>query len=98
MAKHKPHTIPDNERIITPKELCERIPLDRSTIWRMVQSGHFPAPIHLGTSRIGWRLSVVLQWIADREANPAAARTYFARNQRERTGNERWQKVVKGGA
>jgi prophage regulatory protein len=76
--KPRPRLSPD-DRIIDPKELLERIPLDRSTIYRMVQEGRFPAPIQLTTCRIGWRLSSVLQWISEREANPVQARSFFGR-------------------
>ena len=43
--------------ILTTNELLERMPLDRSTIWRMVRDGTFPPPIRLTPSRNGWRLS-----------------------------------------
>jgi len=71
-----------DERIISAAELLERIPLDRSTIWRMVQEGRFPPPIKLTRSRIGWRWSSVAAWLAEREANPVEARLYFGRNKR----------------
>jgi prophage regulatory protein len=77
-AKPKPaRPIPDNERIITLKEVCERIPLTRQSIWRMARDGRFPPPIRLTASRVGWRLSLILAWIADRESNPPAPRKYF---------------------
>jgi prophage regulatory protein len=66
-----------DERILETAELLKRIPLDRSTIWRMVRDGRFPAPIQLTTSRIGWRLSSILNWLSERETNPVEARRYF---------------------
>jgi prophage regulatory protein len=79
MAKHKtkPSTPVADERILETRELLERIPLDRSTIWRMVQEGRFPAPIQLTTFRIGWRWSAVLQWLSEREKNPLERRAFF---------------------
>ena len=82
MAKNKTASkdetsLRDDERIITCEELLERIPLDRSTLWRMAREGRFPKPIQLTPSRIGWRWTAVLAWLADREANPVEARAYF---------------------
>ena len=66
----------DDERIITTADLLARVPLDRSTVHRMVRAGTFPAPITLTASRIGWRWSAVARWLAEREANPPRRRTY----------------------
>lgn len=79
-----PPTGSELERIVTAEELLERIPLDRSTIWRMCRDGRFPAPIQLTPSRIGWRWSAVLAWLDDREANPVEARLYYRRKKSAR--------------
>jgi len=71
MAKHRTTKSAESladDRILDAEELLARIPLDRSTIYRMVQAGTFPAPLQLTSSRIGWRLSSILQWLAAREA------------------------------
>lgn len=68
-----------DERVLTTEELLKRVPLDRSTIWRMSREGRFPKPIQLTPGRIGWRWSAVLAWLKDREENPEKARTYFNR-------------------
>ena len=67
----------DDDRILTTKQLLERIPLDYSTIWRMSKQGRFPRPLQLTRSRIGWRLSAVLAWLAERETDPIESRQYF---------------------
>ena len=41
--------------------------LCRTTIWRWVKSGQFPAPIRLGSRHIGWRRADIEKWISDRE-------------------------------
>ena len=46
----------------------------------MVQEGRFPAPIQLTSCRIGWRWSAIVQWLAEREADPIKARTFFGRD------------------
>jgi prophage regulatory protein len=82
--QHSPSDFdPADERILDPSELLERIPLDRSTIYRMVQEGRFPAPIQLTPSRIGWKWSAVLRWISEREKHPVESRQYFGRNKEE---------------
>ena len=66
-----------DDRILDTKELLQRIPLRRQTIWRMVRDGKFPRPIRLTSSRLGWRWSTVLAWIAQRESDPVDRRQYF---------------------
>jgi prophage regulatory protein len=84
MAKRRKPQTPDtlaDDRILDPQELLERIPLDRSTVYRMVQEGRFPAPIQLTSSRIGWRWSAILRWLAEREAGAVKPRgNYFGRD------------------
>ena len=70
----------DRDRVLTTAELLERIPLDRSTIWRMVREERFPPPIQLTRSRIGWRWSTVLAWLDERERHRIQARPYFGRD------------------
>jgi prophage regulatory protein len=55
------------ERIIGSIELHELVPADPSTIWRWEQRGLFPKRIKIGPRKIGWRLSAVEQWLADRD-------------------------------
>lgn len=86
MRRDTPHQ--DLDRIVTTGELtgtADRpgiIPLDRSTIWRMVRAGDFPKPIQLTASRIGWRWSAIQHWLDAREANPPKPRAYFGRGKR----------------
>jgi prophage regulatory protein len=40
--------------------------LGRSTIYRLVASGTFPSPVHLGPRAVGWRWSDLDQWSASR--------------------------------
>ena len=64
-AKESPQT-PD--RIINEPECEETTNLSRSTRWRLMRKGHFPKKVRLSTNRTGWRLSEVLEWLAEREA------------------------------
>ena len=58
-------TTPD--RIIRTKELQDLVSLSRTTIWRYEQAGDFPRRVSLGANSVGWRLSEVESWLADRE-------------------------------
>jgi prophage regulatory protein len=73
-----------DEQLVTTKELLARVPLNRSTIWRMEQEGRFPPSIQITSNRKVWRWSTVLKWLAEREANPITPRTYFGRDKKER--------------
>jgi prophage regulatory protein len=68
-----------DERILSTAEVLARIPLDRTTLWRMCREGTFPRPIQLTRSRIGWRWSLIAAWLAEREADPIEPREYFGR-------------------
>ncbi|WP_373371327.1 helix-turn-helix transcriptional regulator [Microvirga sesbaniae] len=41
--------------------------LSRTTTWRMVRKGRFPAPVKLTEHAIGWRQSDLDAWLASRE-------------------------------
>lgn len=56
------------DRLIQLPEVRARIPIDRSTIWRMTREGRFPAPVDLGLRRLAWRESEINRWIAERAA------------------------------
>jgi prophage regulatory protein len=56
-----------------PARLFARLPtviqatgLGRSTIYRLIASGEFPRPVHLGPRAIAWRWSDLEQWSATR--------------------------------
>jgi prophage regulatory protein len=56
-----------------PPRLFARLPtvlaatgLGRSTIYRLVADGSFPAPVRLGPRAVGWRWSDLDQWTNSR--------------------------------
>ena len=54
------------DRILRTPEVVKLTGLSRTTIWRRVRSGDFPAPVKLGSlaSRsVGWRESEIEEWI-----------------------------------
>jgi prophage regulatory protein len=63
-------------RIAEPPRLFARLPtviqttgLARSTIYRLVASGAFPAPVQLGPRAVAWRWSDLDRWS---ESRPSA--------------------------
>jgi prophage regulatory protein len=59
-----------------PPRLFARLPtvmqatgLGRSTIYRLVASGAFPQPVHLGPRAIAWRRSDLERWSATGATN-----------------------------
>ena len=54
---------PELDRLISRRELRERVPVSDMTIWRWQQAGIFPGPIRIG-GRNFWRASEVEACIA----------------------------------
>jgi prophage regulatory protein len=46
--------------------VCRYTTLNRSTLWRQVRAGKFPAPIKLSDYRIAWRSADVMAWVQNR--------------------------------
>jgi prophage regulatory protein len=58
-AMHQP------DRILRLKTVLSRTGLSRSTIYRKIAEGTFPAQIRISTNGAGWRESEIDRWIAD---------------------------------
>ena len=52
--KHSP-----GRRIQRPKQVMERMGWSRTTLWRRVRAGEFPAPMQTGPNTVGWFDDVV---------------------------------------
>ena len=59
------------DRIVRMKTVLARTGLSRSTIYRKIAEGTFPAQIRISANGAGWRESDIDRWIAD----PAGWRT-----------------------
>jgi prophage regulatory protein len=46
--------------------------LSRTTIWREVKAKRFPVPVSISPNRVGFRASVVQDWLAARKPKTAA--------------------------
>jgi predicted DNA-binding transcriptional regulator AlpA len=47
--------------------------IGRTTAWRAIRRGEFPAPIKVSPGRVAWRESDVLAWQAERASKMGAA-------------------------
>jgi len=53
------------DRIVRLKTVLARTGLSRSTIYRKIAEGTFPAQIKISTNGAGWRESDIDRWVAD---------------------------------
>jgi prophage regulatory protein len=58
-------------RLLRCKWVCHDLGLSRTTLWRMVRDGRFPAPVKITGYAIAWRADEVAAWI---DARPAAGK------------------------
>ena len=49
-------------RLLTIRDVSRETTLHRTTIYRHVDAGTFPKPIHLGRRRIAWSESTIDEW------------------------------------
>jgi prophage regulatory protein len=61
------------ERLLPPAVVMDRTSLSRTTLWRLVRAGKFPAPIQVSAGRVAWSETALQQWIASKIAQPARA-------------------------
>ena len=50
------------EKLIGVKEICEKLGLSRTTIWKLRSKGIFPKPVRISERRIAWPESSVDKW------------------------------------
>lgn len=53
-------------KILRYAEVLRRTGLSRTTIWRKIRAGDFPAPIQLGPNSVGWLDEEIDTWVANR--------------------------------
>lgn len=70
--------MPKPERIIRLRTVLDRTGLSRTTIYRKMGEGIFPAQVKIGIHGVGWHESAINRWVADpagyrsENDNPAA--------------------------
>ena len=66
-ASGQPSLAPD--RLLRLPEVQKLIPLSRSTLWRAIRKGKFPAPVRISENAVAWRASDIQQWFDTRVEN-----------------------------
>ncbi|MCA0060433.1 MULTISPECIES: AlpA family phage regulatory protein [unclassified Mesorhizobium] len=62
--------MPEPDRIIRSRTVLARTGLSRSTMYRKIAEGTFPAQIRISVNGAGWRESEINRWVE----NPASWR------------------------
>jgi len=57
---------PVDDQILRVQKVAEKVGLGKSTIWAMHAQGRFPKAVRLGPNAVGWRLSEINRWMAER--------------------------------
>jgi prophage regulatory protein len=57
--------MPDPDRIIRLRTVLARTGLSRSTLYRKIAEGTFPAQLRISVHGAGWRESEIDRWVAD---------------------------------
>lgn len=53
-------------------EVLSLVGLSKSTLYSLIKTGDFPAPVKLGARAVAWPSHLVNQWLADRMGGDAA--------------------------
>ena len=61
-----------NFRLLTFREVCRIVGLSRATVYKRIQNGTFPPPIHIAPRVPRWRSDAFQAWI-DGLTEPRAA-------------------------
>ena len=57
---------PRSDRILRDAEVRNRTGLSRTTRWRLIKAGRFPAPLRLTEHAVGWRETAIDEWLTSR--------------------------------
>jgi Predicted transcriptional regulator len=61
-------TATPEKRALSHKAVLERVPVSRTTLWRMERAGQFPKRIQISPNRVAWLESDVDAWLEARKA------------------------------
>lgn len=67
---------PNTERLLPARDVYkDRLGISKSSFYGLVKSGEFPKPVRITKQRVGWRESIVDEWVRNRttvDAEPKA--------------------------
>jgi len=58
----------ETDRMLDIREVSRMVLYSRSSIYQMMSEDRFPKRVQLGPRRVGWWLSEIQAWIADKTA------------------------------
>jgi len=58
-------------RVLSQQAVLERVPVSRTTLWRMERAGLFPQRIRVSANRVGWIEADVDAWVDGRKGDHA---------------------------
>ena len=66
MTRRKPEVeLPTaTSRVLSWSQVRQRVPLARTTVWKLRRAGVFPQPIRLSAGRVGWVEKSIDEWVA----------------------------------
>ena len=50
---------------LSERQLCARLGVSRTTLWRWMKDGHLPHSVQIGPRCVRWRLEDIEQWEAE---------------------------------
>ena len=56
----------ENRRLLRLPEVRQISGLSKSSIYRMIDRGQFPAQVNIGTRAVAWRETDLQKWLEDR--------------------------------
>ena len=59
------------KRILSLEAVLERVPVSRTTLWRMERAGLFPRRVQVSANRVGWIETDVEAWVDGRKRDHA---------------------------
>jgi prophage regulatory protein len=62
-------TVTPTKRVLSQQAVLARVPVSRTTLWRMERAGDFPKRIQISANRIGWLEADVDAWLDERKAS-----------------------------
>ena len=69
---HQSRPVVPRDRLIRLPDVESLTATKKSTIYQMIASKSFPAPIRMSARHVAWSESAVLQWVQDRIAAASA--------------------------
>ena len=61
--------------LLTVREVCERLSISRPTLYRKIDTGAIPKPVHIGNNCPRWRSDTLDAFLQDLAPKPARLTT-----------------------